>query len=530
MKEACRDARGVNFIENLFQDVRYGARVLAKKPAFTALTVVTLALGIGASTAIFSIVDAVLLRRLAYRDPDRLVVIWGAQIGQVGSSKVFDSYRDFEAWQHSSRSFDQLEALTWAFAGQTLSWRGKPQRVLAIPATQGIFSLLGVQAAAGRTFGGEDLKAGCTVVLSHRFWQDRLGSPTDAVGGSLTLDGRHCTVIGIMPSRFEFYPRDSDLWTLITPSSDFTLHPRNSLVGVFGRLRPGVSRATAQAELTVIHQRTAEELPAESWISQVVPVVYDLQSEFTWLAGRNLRNGLLLLSAAVGLVVLIACVNVASLTLERARERQKELAIRSALGSGRARLVRQLLTESFLLSWLGAGLGVFLAAASVRYFRVANPVELPPGSAVTVNLRVLAFTTFLAALTGVVFGLFPAWKASRLDPNEALKGASRGVVQDVSSHRAAKLLVVFEAALSVVLLAGAGLVIKSMAQLGNVSLGFTPNHLLTAEVSLPTSSYPDAPRQAGFYGKLASSLGVLPGVKGVALSSWLPVGGGPGKY
>ena len=308
MKEACRDARGVNFIENLFQDVRYGARVLAKKPAFTALTVVTLALGIGASTAIFSIVDAVLLRRLAYRDPDRLVVIWGAQIGQVGSSKVFDSYRDFEAWQHSSRSFDQLEALTWAFAGQTLSWRGKPQRVLAIPATQGIFSLLGVQAAAGRTFGAEDLKAGCTVVLSHRFWQDRLGSPTDAVGGSLTLDGRHCTVIGIMPSRFEFYPRDSDLWTLITPSSDFTLHPRNSLVGVFGRLRPGVSRATAQAELTVIHQRTAEELPAESWISQVVPAVYDLQSEFTWLAGRNLRNGLLLLLAAVGLVLLIACV------------------------------------------------------------------------------------------------------------------------------------------------------------------------------------------------------------------------------
>ena len=180
-----------------------------------------------------------------------------------------------------------------------------------------------------------------------------------------------------------------------------------------------------------------------------------------------------------------------------------------------------------MLSWLGAGLGVFLAAASVRYFRVANPVELPPGSAVTVNLRVLAFTTFLAALTGVVFGLFPAWKASRLDPNEALKGASRGVVQDVSSHRAAKLLVVFEAALSVVLLAGAGLVIKSMAQLGNVSLGFTPNHLLTAEVSLPTSSYPDAPRQAGFYGKLASSLGVLPGVNGVALSSWLPVRGGP---
>jgi len=368
------------------------------------------------------------------------------------------------------------------------------------------------------------------VVLSHHFWQDRLGSPTDAVGGSLALDGRNCTVIGIMPSRFEFYPRDSDLRTLITPSSDFTLHPRNSLVGVFGRLRPRVSRATAQAELTVIHQRTVEELPAESWISQVVPVVYDLQSEFTWLAGRNLRNGLLLLLAAVGLVLLIACVNAANLALGRAWEREKELAIRSALDSGRGALVRQLLTESFLLSGLGAGLGVFLAAASVRYFRVTKPVELPPGSAVTVNLQVLVFTAFLAVLTGVVFGLFPAWKASRLDANQALKETSRGVLHDVSSHRAAKLLVVFEAALSVVLLAGAGLLIKSMAQLGNVPLGFIPKHLLTAEVSLPTSSYPDAPRQADFYGKLASSLGVLPGVKGVALSSWLPVGGGPGKY
>jgi len=222
-------------------------------------------------------------------------------------------------------------------------------------------------------------------------------------------------------------------------------------------------------------------------------MVYDLRSEFTWLAGRNLRNGLLILSFAVGLVLLIACVNVANLTLGRAREMEKELAIRSALGSGRARLVRQLLTESFLQSGLGAGLGVFLAAASVQYFRVTNPVELPPGSTVAVNLRVLAFTAFLALLTGVGFGLVSARKVSRLDPNEALKGASRGAVQDVSSHRAAKLLVVFEAALSVVLLVGAGLLIKSMARLDAVPLGFTPDHLLTAEVNLPKSTYPGAP-------------------------------------
>src|SRR5439155_23984447 len=246
---------------------------------------------------------------------ERLTVIWEAQIGHVGSSKLFDSYRDFQEWQSSNRSFEQLEALTWAFVGQTLNWQSKPRRVLAIPATQGMFSLLGVPAAHGRTFLPDDLKNGCTVVLAHSFWQDQLGSARDVVGGSLTLDGKACTVVGVMPKGFDFYLKQASLWTLITPESKYALHPLNSLVGVFGRLKPGVGRASAQAELTLIHERLLQEIPKESWIAQVVPIVYDLQSEFTWLAGRNLRTGLLVLIAAGTLVLLIACLNVANLLL-----------------------------------------------------------------------------------------------------------------------------------------------------------------------------------------------------------------------
>lgn len=531
VKETYREQRGLPMIETLLQDIRYGFRMLARRPAFTALVVLTLGLGIGASTATFSIVDAVLLRPLPYKHSDRLVVIWEAQIGHIGASEVFDSYRDFQEWQRSSRSFDQLEALTWAFTGQTLSWRGKPQRVLAVPATQGIFSLLGVRAAQGRTFEPDDQKSGCTVVLSHHFWQERLGSAADAVGGHLPLDDRACAVVGIMPKGFDFYPKQSDLWTLISPSGgfgDYLQNPLYSIVGVFGRLKPGVSLASAQAELTLIHQRLVHELPPGTWIGELVPVVYGLQSEFTWLAGRNLRTGLLVLFAAVTLVLLISCLNVANLLLGRASERERELAIRAALGSGRRRLVQQLLTESLLLSLLGAALGTVLAVAGVAYFRAANPVELPPGNAVTVNVHVLAFTMLVAILTGLLFGLFPASKASRSDVDEMLKRAGRGVARAVLGHRAARLLVVIETALSLVLLAGAGLLIESIARFGSTPLGFNPDHLLTATVDLPKAGYSAPHQKVDFYRKLISNLDVLPGAQGAALSSWLPLGG-PGN-
>ena len=531
MKEAYREQQRFVVFETFLQDLRYGLRILARRPAFTALVVLTLGLGIGASTATFSIVDAVLLRPLPYKHSDRLVVIWEAQIGHIGASKVFDSYRDFQEWQRSSRSFDQLEALTWAFVGQTLSWRGKPQRVLAVPATQGMFSLLGVRAAQGRTFEPDDLKAGCVVVLSHHFWQERLGSAADAVGGHLTLDDRACTVVGVMPKGFGFYPKQSDLWTLISPSGaygDYLQNPLYSIVGVFGRLKPGVSLASAQAELTLIHQRLVHELPPGTWIGELVPVVYELQSEFTWLAGRNLRTGLLVLFAAVTLVLLISCLNVANLLLGRASERERELAIRAALGSGRRHLVQQLLTESLLLALLGAAFGTLLAVAGVAYFRAANPIELPPGNIVAVNMHVLTFTILTAVLTGLLFGLFPAWKASRPDVDEVLKQAGRGATRSVLSHRGVRFLVVMETALSLVLLAAAGLLIESIARFGSAPLGFNPDHLLTATVDLPKAGYSAPHQKVDFCRKLISSLDVLPGAQGAALSSWLPLGG-PGN-
>jgi putative ABC transport system permease protein len=512
----------------MLNDLRYGIRMLVKKRVFTAVVVLTLGLGIGANTALFSIVNAVLLRPLPYKDADRLVAVWESEVGHGPNSKVFASFRDFQEWKDHSHSFEQLEACTWAWynAGQTLMWHGTAQRVTAIPTTAGLFSLLGVQAAQGRTFKPSDLKSGCTVVLSHGFWQSRLAGMPDLVGSSVTLDDQACSVVGIMPKGFDFYPKQTNLWTLIMPHSEFERQPLDSAVGVFGRLKPDVSITKAQAELAVLHQQVVHEAPPGTWVSQFVPVIYSLREEFTWLAGRNLRTALLVLFAAVVCVLLIACVNVANLQVARTSERQKELAVRAALGSGRSRLVRQLLTESLLFTLLGAALGVILAVASVGWFRSTNLVELPPGNPVTVNLLVLVFTGGLAILAGLLSGLLPAWKASRIDLNEALKETSRGLAQGALSHRTTRLFVVAEVALSLILLAGAALLIQSLARLNSVPLGFRPDHLLTARVTLPTPSYPRVPQRAGFYDNLISSLSTLPAVEEVALSSSLPPGGG----
>ena len=510
-------------LETIWQDVRYGLRMLAKSPGFAIVAILTLALGIGANTAIFSIVNAVLLQPLPYRNSDRLVAVWQSDIHNMGFSKVFPLYRDFQEWKQSSQSFEDLEAATWAKARQTLTWQGRAQMVVAVSTSAGFFSLLGANAEQGRTFESADLQNGCSVVLSRRFWQNRLDASKDAVGSALTLDGKSCTILGVMPQGFDFYPRQTDLWTLITPQTDYEKHPIESVVGVFGRLKPGVSLATAQSELATLHRRVIAEAPPGHWIAQFTPVVNHLQEEFTWLSGRNLRSALVVLLGAVLLVLLIACVNVASLLLGRASERQKELAVRAALGSSRSRLVRQLLTESILLSALGAILGAFLAIAAVRYFRALNPIELPPGSTVAVNLPVLAFTAFLAILTGLLFGLLPAWKASRQNLNATLREEGRGSSRNSMGRRVGKMLVIAEVSLSLVLLAAAGLLIESTARMSSAPLGFRTDHLLSARISLPATAYPKLSNRAAFYNRLASDLRAIPGVDGVALTSSLPL-------
>ena len=518
VKEQCRDAQGLTLLTTLAQDVRYGWRILRKSPGFTTITVLILALGIGANTAVFSLLDAVLLRPLPYKNADRLVVVW-QRIPPDKIGMVFNTYRQFDEWSRSSHSFEKLAAATWARnAGAILSLKGQKREVMAVPASVNFFSMLGVPAAQGRTFESQDLKNPCTVVLAHQFWQQRLGAEPGWVGRNLMLDGVSCTVAGIMPKDFSFYPRQTDLWTLITPNSEIVQKPWDMPIGAFGLLKPGVSRAAAEAELAGIEKRIINE--NSYWAAlKPEPNVLDLQWEFTWLTGRNLRQGLIILFAVVVFVLLIACVNVANLLLGRAAERQKELSLRAAIGAGRSRLIRQLLTESAMLSLAGATFGTLFAIVCVRYIAAKEALQLPPGNPVSVNWEVLAFTILLALLTSLIFGLVPAWKASRIDLNESLKQSSPGTSRGAISQKTSRTLVIVEVALSLVVLVGAGLLIQSMIRLAHAPLGFARDNLLTAGIRLPALSYPKAEDWLKFWDRLDLRLQSLPGVEGVTFGA-----------
>ncbi len=358
-KEAARGIWGWSSLERLKQDLAYAARTFARTPAFTAVVIVTLALGIGATSAIFSIVNAVLLHPLPYPNADRLVVIWEKLTRDPKGPPVFDSYRDFQIWKSQSRSFERLAPATWATGGRILTGSGPARDVLAMPAGIDFFSLLGAKPELGRTFQPDDLKRGCTVVLRHRFWMEAFGGEKNVIGRHIELDEKACTVVGVTPAGFTFYPDALSMWMLITPESAIARDPENSNVGVFGLLKPGVSIERAQKELQLLYvNEHRKDAPA----MRRSPVVYPLAEQFAYLTGPNLRLSVMVLFAAVSFVLLIACVNIANLLLGRSVVRQKELAVRAALGSGRARLIRQLLTEGLLLSFAGALLGTLLAA------------------------------------------------------------------------------------------------------------------------------------------------------------------------
>ena len=515
VKQQCRDARGVTLLTTFAQDIRYGWRILRRSPGFTALIVLILGLGIGANTAVFSILYAVLLRPLPYKDADRLVVVW-QRVPPDTIAMAFDTYREFDEWSRASHSFEKLAAATWARdAGAVLSWKGQKLQIFAVPVSANFFSMLGVQAAQGRTFHSEDLRNSCTVVLAHQFWQQRLGGEPGWVGRNLTLDGANCTIAGVMPKDFSFYPKQTELWTLITPNSKFVQKPWELPIGVFGLLKPGVSRSAAEAELASIQKRIISEEPGLAAM-RLEPNVLDLQWELTWLTGRNLRRSLIILFAVVIFVLLIACVNVATLLLGRAAERQKELSLRAAIGAGRSRLIRQLLTESALLSLGGSALGTVFAIVCVRYVGTKEATELPPGNPVSVNWEVLVFTTLLAILTSFLFGLIPAWTASQIDLNESLKQSSPATSRGAMSQRTSRTLVVVEIALSLVVLVAAGLLIESMIRLADAPLGYVRDNLLTAEIRLPASSYPKTKDGMRFWDRLELRLSSLPGVQAVA--------------
>jgi putative ABC transport system permease protein len=495
--------------------------MLRKSPGFTVVAVLTLALGIGVNSAVFSIINGALLRPLPYPDPQQLIVVWDQGIGQSNLAKIFDTFHDFEAWEKHSRSFEQIAAETWATKSQILSGRGPAREIKTIPVSVGFFSMLGARAERGRTFIFEDMKRGCSVVLADRFWRESLGSEHDIIGKSIALDQRPCTVVGVLAPGFTFYPDGMQVWTLITP--EFVVPADKLLVAVFGRLKHGVTREQAQAELTAIHTALHQ---ADGLERTVTPIVYNLQSEFTWLAGRSLRTTLWVLLGAVGLVLLIACLNVANLLLGRSFAREREMAVRAALGSGRGRVIRQLLTEGLLLASIGGAFGLLVAFGAIRGFRAARPIELPVGADIGLDMKVLAFTMVLSILTALVFGLVPAWKATRVDINEVLKAGGRGAASSGAKQWIAKVLLASEMALSVVLLVGAGLLMQSVLRMGSTPLGFEPARVITTTLSLPSNGYADPKQRLTFYDQLIRRLDALPGVSGAALTSSLPPQGG----
>ena len=377
-------------LENFAHDLHHATRQLARSRGFAWMAILTLAIGIGANSAIFSIVEAVLVRALPYQHPERLVVVWQTDAAHRDSGAYFNTYREFEVWQQQSRSFERLAALTWATGPRTLLWKGRPVDVLTIPASLDFFSMLGRSAQIGRTFAPRDLQIGCTIVLSYNFWTRKLGAPAEIVGQNLSFRHTSCVVTGVMPKTFSFYPVATDAWSLITPTGEFAQKPWNSMTGVFGLLKPGVTRTAAESELTAIQAHVLPEAPADLKIMRsLAPDVLNLQSNFTWLAGRNLRKGLWLLLTASSLILLMASLNVGSLLLGRSIARSRELAVRVSIGATSRRIVLQAMTESLLLGFLGSLAGLALARLLIQWFRAANPIELPPGAGVSIDWRVL---------------------------------------------------------------------------------------------------------------------------------------------
>jgi putative ABC transport system permease protein len=524
IKEEMRDMWRWASLDRCRQDVTYALRTFARTPGFTAVVILTLALGIGATTAMFSVVDAVVLHPLPFRHPDRLVVIWERFVRDPNAPPVFDSYHDFENWKMRSRSFEQLAPATWKANGQILTGAGPARDVFTMPVGVDFFSLLGIAPELGRTFQADDLRQACTVVLKHIFWMQAFGGQRSVIGRHIELNENACTVVGVMPSEFTFYPDAAALWTLITPAGAIARNPK-SAVGVFGLLKSGISINRAQQEVQALYEHS----PGNDLRGiHVRPAIYPLAEQFAYLTGPSLRLSVMVLFGAISFVLLIGCLNVANLLLGKSVVRRKELAVRAALGSGRARLTNQLLTESLLLSVAGAALGILLAVGAVHYFRTLNPIPMPPGNPVTVNLSVLWFTASLAVITALVFGLMPALKASRVDLMDALRVSTYTGSLSLSARTLRRALVVAEVALSLALLVGAGLLIESVRRLASVPLGFQTERVVTMPITLPSRAYSTSSRRARFYRAVLDRTGLLPDVASCALASSLPPDGRAG--
>jgi len=501
----------------LVKDIRFAGRSLLKHPGFTAIAVITLALGIAANTAIFSVVNAVLLQPLNYPEPERLMVVTELTPQQdVGPIEL--SYPNWLEVQQRAKSFEQIAGVT--FNSYTMNLNGSTSRVSAMGVSSNLFSLLRATPAQGRTFLAEDDKPGANrvVVVSQAFWQRYFSNQT-LTGQGIKLENQDFAIVGVMPKEFQFPDDKLEVWVPVRPDSGDLFYKNRSVHFIFGlgRLKPGVTQSQAANELTSIFASIQKDHAGEDpgHTASLTPLLERLTN--------NMKPALFVLLAAVIFVLLIACANVANLQLARTASRGREMAIRIALGASRWRVVRQSLVESLLLSAVGGALGLLLAIWIVSWLLLHVPEGFPRSSEIGINKTVLFFTMLVSIVTGIVFGLVPALQAAKADVNEMLKAGGKGSVVGGSLLR--RSLVIAEVALSLMLFIGAGLLIKSFWQLTNVNPGFNADHLLTLNVSLPEQKYEPA-QVISFYKQLSARLSSLPGVNSVSAVNRLPISGG----
>jgi len=511
-------------MQTLLQDLRFGARMLLKNPTVTLVSIIALTLGIGANCAIFSVVNAVLLRSLPYADADRLAIVWEKKQGGKTDQNVINLGNFFD-WKDQNSVFADMAAffdLTTNLTGD-----GEPEEVPGQIVTTNLFPLLGVSAIQGRTFAPDEGKPGQpnVVVVSHGLWQRRFGGDPSVIGRQVTLNNRQNTIIGVLPADFSWHvPKGSmtrksaEIWSPWEASNELRQR-RGRFASAVARLRPGVTPAQAQQEMNLIGARLEKQYPQFNtlWGVNVVP----LRTQFT----GDIRRPLLILLGAVGFVLLIACANVANLLLARASARKKEIALRAGLGASRWRIARQLLTESALLSAVGGALGLLLAWWGTKALIALSPPALMDLRDVRVNLPVLAFTFGVSLLTGIVFGLVPALEAARFDLQDSLKEGGKNIGGSARSHRFRNLFVVTQMALALVLLVGAGLLVKSLNRLQSVDPGFNPKELVTMRVSLPTRKYDADGKIISFFQQAVQQVQTLPGVEAAGAINTLPFTG-----
>src|SRR5689334_14273721 len=509
-------------LDQLTQDFAYGLRGLRRAPGFAAVAILTLALGIGANTAIFSIIYAVLLRPLPYEKPGQLVRLYETE---AAPGNYPFTGPDFLDWKTQNHSFQDMTLISWAHS-MNLSGQGEPDHVMGIPTESNFFSLLGARPLMGRTWvqGEDEPGHDHVLILSYGLWQSHFGGDPKIIGGDVELNGEKYNVIGVMPAGFHF-PSEAQLWIPLDMDSKSLGQRGSHSFRAFGRLKPGVSLQQAQSEMSVIANRLEQQYPDSNY--KVGASLVELHED---MVGES-RSSLLMMLWAVALVLLIACANIANLLLSRAVARQREMAIRGALGAGRARLVRQVLTESVLLAGAGAIAGVLLAWLGVKVITSLKHLGLPSANVIEINLAVLGFTLLLALLTGVLFGIVPALQISRPDFYEELKGGAGSAVSAGRKRRSASdVLVIAEVGLSLLLLVSAGLLLKDFMRLRSNNIGVRPQGVWTAAISLSKAKYEQDQQIFNFSQALLDKVNNIPGVESAAFTNHLPLEGGNNSY